>query len=96
LGCNFAKGQMAPIRCDDEHLALASVEFPCNIVPFPIKYLEIPLSVTKLLKVAFQAMVDQLAHMLPTWKGGLMRRNGCLILIKTTLQAVPIYVSISL
>jgi hypothetical protein len=34
LGCNFAKCQMAPIRCQEEHLALAALEFPCQIVPF--------------------------------------------------------------
>jgi hypothetical protein len=96
LGCNYAKCQMAPIRCEEEHLALATVEFPCQVVPFPIKYLGILLSVTKLLRVAFQALVDQVADRLPMWKDRLMRHSGCLILIKTTLQAVPIYTSISL
>jgi hypothetical protein len=96
LGCNFAKCQMAPIQCREDHLALASAEFPCQVVDFPIKYLGIPLSVSKLPKVAFQALVDQATDKLSTWKGRSMRRSGCLILIKSTLQAIPIYVSISL
>jgi hypothetical protein len=67
-----------------------------QLASFPIKYLGIPLSVTKLPKEAFPSLVDQAADRLPTWKGCLMRRSGQLILIKTTLQAIPIYVSISL
>jgi hypothetical protein len=96
LGYNFAKCQMAPIRCGDDHLALASTEFPCQMVDFPIKHLGIPLSVIKLPKVAFQTLVDQANDNLPTWKGRLMRHSGRLILIKSTLQVIPIYVSISL
>jgi hypothetical protein len=96
LGSNFAKCQMAPIQCGEDQLALASAELPCQMVDFPIKYLGSPLSVTKLLKVAFQSLVDQAADKFPTWKGRLMRRSGCIILIKSTLQAIPIYVSISL
>jgi hypothetical protein len=46
LSCNFSKCQMAPIRCDEEHLAVAAAEFPCQLVSFLIKYLGIPLSVS--------------------------------------------------
>jgi hypothetical protein len=83
---------MAPIHCEEEHLAVASAEFPCQLALFSIKYLGIPLSVTKLPKEAFQSLVDQAADRVPTWKGHLMRHSGRLILIKTTLQAIPIYV----
>jgi hypothetical protein len=73
-----------------------AAEFPYQIVSFPMKYLGIPLSIAKLLRSALQPLVDTVADRLPTWKGQLMRRSGRLILIKTTLQAIPIYVSISL
>jgi hypothetical protein len=39
---------------------------------------------------------DVLVDKLPTWKGRLMRRNGHLILVKSTLQPIPMYASISL
>jgi hypothetical protein len=87
---------MALIRCGEDHLAVAAAEFPCQIVDFSIKYLGILLSVTKLPWVVFQSLVDQAANRLSTWKGRLLRHNGRLTLIKTTLQAIPNYVSISL
>jgi hypothetical protein len=96
LGCNYSKCQMGPIRCDESHLAVAAAEFPCQIFEFPIKYLGIPLSVAKLPKVVIQSLVDQVADKLPTWKDRLMRCSGRLTLIKTTFQAIPIYVSISI
>jgi hypothetical protein len=96
LAYNLTKCQMAPTRCDTEQLALALTKFPRDVVPFPSKYLGIPLSIAKLPKVAFPAMVDQVADRLPTWKGRLLRHSRRLILFKTILQAMPIYVSISL
>jgi hypothetical protein len=63
---------MASIQCDEGHLVVVEAEFPCQLVQFPIKYLGIPLSVTKLPKVAFQSLVDQVANKLLTWKGWLM------------------------
>jgi hypothetical protein len=47
LACNLDKCQMAPIGCEEEHLVVAADEFPCQIA-FPMKYLGIPLSATKL------------------------------------------------
>jgi hypothetical protein len=63
---------MAPIHCKEEHLAVVSAEFPCQLASFSIKYLGIPLSVSKLPNEAFQSLVDQAADMLPTRKGRLM------------------------
>jgi hypothetical protein len=66
LASNFAKCQMALIRCVEDHLALASAEFPCQMVALSIKYLRIPLSVSKLPRVVFQSLVDLAANKLPT------------------------------
>jgi hypothetical protein len=63
------------------------------MVDFPIKYLGIPLSVTKLPK---EALVDRVADRLLMWKGWLMHRSGCLALIKSTLTSIPIYTLISI
>jgi hypothetical protein len=67
---------MTPIRCEEDHLVVATAEFLCQLVSLPIKYLGIPLSVTKLPKIAFQSLVDQATDKLPMWKGRLMRRSG--------------------
>jgi hypothetical protein len=96
LACNLNKSQMIPIRCSQEQIAFSVQEFPCQLESFPIKYLGIPLLVSKLLKSALQPLVDQVADKLPAWCGHLMHRSGRLTLIKTTLCAVSVYTSISL
>jgi hypothetical protein len=49
----------------------------------------------KLLKFAFQLLADKMADKLPTWRGHLMHRSGRLTLIKTTLTAILVYMTIS-
>jgi hypothetical protein len=49
----------------------------CQLAPFPVKYLGVPLSTRRLTAVAFQPLVDRLADKLPTWK-----RAGRLTLIR--------------
>jgi hypothetical protein len=48
LSCNMAKCQLVPIRCSEEQVQEALVEFLCQRVSFPITYLGMPLSVFKL------------------------------------------------
>jgi hypothetical protein len=91
LGCNIHKCHMAPIGCTDDQIATAIGIFPCQLVDFPIRYLGTPLSVGKLPRSAFQPLIDRMADKLPVWKGRLLHHSGQLILIKTTLTAVPIH-----
>jgi hypothetical protein len=65
-------------------------------VEFPIRYLGIPLSITKLPKTAWQYLIDSVADKLSSWKGAMIYRSGRLTLIKTTLSAVPVHTAISL
>jgi hypothetical protein len=87
---------MATIRCDVEQAQLATTLFPCQWEDFPIKYLRIPLSVTKLPRSALQSLLDKISDKLPTWRGKLMNKSGRLTLIKTTMTVMPIYIAISL
>lgn len=68
--------------------------FPCRVQPFPITYLGAPLSVYKLNRALEQRLVDKVAAMIPTWKGGLLNNAGRNTLAKTTLSAIPVHVSI--
>jgi hypothetical protein len=51
---NPSKCEMAPIRCAEGDIQLATNIFPCQLVDFPIKYLGIPLALGKLPKSALQ------------------------------------------
>jgi hypothetical protein len=57
-----------------------------------MRYLGIPLSVTKLPKLVRQPLIDQVADRLPVWKGSLMNHASRLTLIKSTLSALLVYV----
>jgi hypothetical protein len=96
LSCNLSKCQLAPIRCDASQVQVAASIFPGQIVEFPIKYLGLPLSVTKLPKSTLQPLANKVTDWLPTWKGKLMHRSGRLVLSKTTLSSIPVYTSICL
>jgi hypothetical protein len=61
-----------------------------------MKYLGIPLLVSKLPKSALQPLLDRVMDRLPIWKGRLLHHCGHLTLIKTTLLAIPIYTAISI
>jgi hypothetical protein len=50
----------------------------------------------KIPKSALQPMVDRVTDTLPAWKGQLMHHSSRLALIKSTLAAMPIYISISI
>jgi hypothetical protein len=96
LMCNLSKCQIAPIRCEANHLELVALYFPCSVVDFPLCYLGIPLSISSLPKVAWQRLIDSMADKLPAWKGRLMHKSGCLALIKSTLVVVPVHTAIGL
>jgi hypothetical protein len=96
LRCNLSKCQIAPIRCEESQVNLATSFSPCAVVEFPIRYLGIPLSITSLPKSAWQYLIDKVADRLSVWKGNLMHRSGRLTLIKSTLSAVPVHKTISL
>jgi hypothetical protein len=75
-----AKSQYAPVRCSDEQVAEVCNIFPCPVVEFLIKYLGVPLSVSRLPRSALQPIADRLADKLPTWMEGLhdaSQRKAC-------------------
>jgi hypothetical protein len=73
---------------------LAAALFPCQTIQFLIKYLGIPLSVTKLPRSALHPLLDRVVEKLLVWKGRLMHHSGQLALVKFALMAIPIYTSI--
>jgi hypothetical protein len=66
LCTNFAKCSVSQIACSDAEAAGAAELMECQLAPFPVKYLGIPLSIRRLTVDAFQPLVDRLADKLPT------------------------------
>jgi hypothetical protein len=78
FGCNLAKCQLAPIRCTQEDVELATSFLLCHVTEFPMKYLDVLLLITKQLpRHALQPFIDKVTNYLPFWKGQLMNHSGC-------------------
>jgi hypothetical protein len=91
LRTNFAKCSVSPIACTDAEAAGAAELMECQLAPFPVKYLGIPLSTRRLSAVSFQPLLDRLADKLPTWRASMMPRAGRLTLIRAVLAAIPLH-----
>jgi hypothetical protein len=95
LCSNITKSQFTPIRCTEETIHLVQQFLPCQLVNFPFRYLGVPLSVYKLKRCDLQPLVDVVADRLPSWKAGLLSYPGRTALVKSTLSAIPVHVSIA-
>ncbi|KAK1643266.1 hypothetical protein QYE76_061071 [Lolium multiflorum] len=91
LRTNFTKCSVSPIACSDVQAEGAARLMECQLAPFPVKYLGIPLSTRRLTAVAFQPLVDRLADKLPTWKASMMPRAGRLTLIRSVLAVIRLH-----
>jgi hypothetical protein len=91
LRTNFAKCSVSPIACSDEVAVAAAGHMECQLAPFPVKYLGIPLSIRRLSAETFQPLLDRLANKLPTWRASMMPQAGRLTLIRAVLGAIPLH-----
>jgi hypothetical protein len=91
LRTNLAKCSITEIYTAGIDLAHIQQILGCQVMQFPIRYLGLPLSTTRIPKEAVRSMVDVVAKQMPTCFGPLMARSGRLVWIKSVLSAVPIY-----
>jgi mannosylglycoprotein endo-beta-mannosidase len=91
LSTNLSKSSALPIRCGG--LNLEDILQPLNITvkSFPCKYLGMPLSLQQLRKGDYQQLLDKIDALLAAWKGSLISREGRLVLLKSVLSSLVIY-----
>lgn len=89
LKTNMAKCSVTPIFDGKDSLQDIVAILGCQLQPFPIKYLGLPLSVKKIPKSQVQAIIEAVTRKLPPCHGSLMARSGHLVWIKSVLKAVP-------
>ena len=63
----------------------------CPVGAFPIKYLGIPLHYEKLRREDVQPMIDKIVRRIAGWRGKLLSLAGRIVLIKTCLARIPVY-----
>lgn len=91
LRTNLGKCSITDVFGADESIEDIRNILGCQIAPFPIKYLGLPLSSHKLPKAAIQGTVGRIASRMPACHGALMAKSGRLVWIKSVLSAIPIY-----
>ena len=96
LFSNFDKSVATPIHCTVEDLQRLNEVLACRVEHFPCRYLGIPLFVFKLKRSEEQFLIDKVAARIPGWKGNLLSMAGRTALVKATLSAIPVHVSIAL
>lgn len=95
LRTNLAKCSITPTYGAEDTLNQIVAVLGCQVQPFPIRYLELPLSTKKIPKAHYQAVVEVVARKMPPCHGALMARSGRLVWIKSVLRSVPIYAMIT-
>jgi hypothetical protein len=65
--------------------------FPANRTNFPMKYLGLPLSITRLKRIHFQPLEDKVAAKLVPWLGKHATMAGRATLVKSVLTSIVIY-----
>jgi rhodanese-related sulfurtransferase len=91
LKINFSKSEVILINGDDDkNLQMAEI-FNCQIGFFPIKYLGVPVSPSRLHVKDWTPVIEKNEKKLVVWKGGTMSIAGRTILINASLTNVVIY-----
>jgi hypothetical protein len=96
LVANFVKSQAFPICCDERHTDMITELLDCAFASFTCTYLGVPLSSGRLPRAAMQPLVDKVANRIPAWKGRLLNRSGRVVLVQSTLCAIPVHISMAL
>jgi hypothetical protein len=91
LRTNLNKCSITPIFGGQEALDDIVQILGCQVQQFPLRYLGLPMTTSKIPKAEFQALVESVTRKMPTCHGSLMARSGRLIWIKSVLRAIPIY-----
>jgi hypothetical protein len=89
---NYHKSEVVPINIEQkEDVERFARIFGCPVGEFPIKYLGIPLHHSKLRREDLQPLVDKIIKRIAGWRGKLLTQAGRLILIKSCLASIPVY-----
>jgi hypothetical protein len=91
LSSNLAKSSAMPIRCGGINLQEVLQPLNVTVKNFPCKYLGMPLSLQQLRKGDYQALLDKIDALLAAWKGALISREGRLVLLKSVLISMVVY-----
>jgi hypothetical protein len=88
---NFHKSELIPLNVDDDRIHEIAHQLHCHVGCLPFKYLGVPLHYEKLKREDLQPILDKLIKMMAGWRGKLLTYSSRLVLIKTCLASVHVY-----
>ena len=88
---NYDKKDLLVLGMENDRANEFARIFCCKRSDFPIKYLGVPLHYAKLRKEDLQPIIDKIVKRIAGWKGMLLSYAGRLILLKSCLASIPIY-----
>ena len=91
LKVNFHKSEVLTINDEDNWASKYAEIFNCQIGTFPIKYLGVPVSPSRLHVIDWIPLVEKNSKKLDIWKGGLMSIAGRTMLINASLSNTVVY-----
>jgi hypothetical protein len=89
---NYHKSELVSVNIEkvDEVQQYADI-FGCPVGNLSIKYLRIPLHFNKLRRENLQPLIDKMIKRIAGWRGKLLTQAGRLVVIKTCLSSIPMY-----
>jgi hypothetical protein len=87
---NFNKSDFIPINLSSEQCHEIAHILNCPIGHFPFRYLGVPIHFDRLKREDLQTVIDTLIRV-AGWRGRLLAYSSRLVLIKTCLASIPIY-----
>lgn len=91
LKINFSKSEVIMVSQDGGKSLEFSNLFNCVVGKWPIKYLGVPMSGSRLHVADWILIEEKFFKKLDGWKGSSLSLGGRLILINSSLSSVPIY-----
>jgi hypothetical protein len=91
LKINFHKSEIFCFGKAKEHEVFYSQLFGCGVGKFPFRYLGLPMHTRKLCNKDWQSIENRIENKLSGWKGKLLSVGGRLVLIKSVLSSLPMF-----
>jgi hypothetical protein len=88
---NFHKSELVPLNLEATKAQRLAHICSCPVGKFPLKYLGVPLHYENLTREDVQPLVDKIMKRVAGWKGSLLSLAARVVLIKSCLTSIPIY-----
>lgn len=91
LSINLQKSQLLTTHVEEQQGAILGQILGCRLQSFPITYLGIPLSDTRLPRTAYIPLIEKLNKKLGGWAANFLSIAGRLVLLNSILSALPMH-----